>query len=109
MAAKFEIYRDKSDKFRFRLKAENGEIILSSQAYTRKSSCRDGIASVRRNAANTECFVHSDTADGKHRFNVVAPNRRTVGSSQNYSSKSGCENGVKSAQRCAPAAIIVEV
>jgi hypothetical protein len=33
MAGKFELYKDAAGKFRFRLKAANGEIIASSEAY----------------------------------------------------------------------------
>jgi len=36
MAGKFEIYQDKGGKFRFRLKAGNGQIILTSQGYTQR-------------------------------------------------------------------------
>lgn len=48
MAAKFEYYADKSGKFRFRLKAANGQIIATSEAYESKSSCMNGIESVVR-------------------------------------------------------------
>ena len=47
---KFEIYIDKAGEFRFRLKARNGEIILSSEGYKAKASCENGIESVRKNA-----------------------------------------------------------
>ena len=47
---KFELYLDKADQFRFRLKARNGEIIATSEAYTTKPACENGIDSVRRNA-----------------------------------------------------------
>ena len=47
---KFEIYTDKKDEFRFRLKASNGEIILASEGYKAKASCKKGIESVRKNA-----------------------------------------------------------
>ena len=47
---KFEIYTDKAGEFRFRLKARNGEPILSSEGYTRKDSCLNGVESVRKNA-----------------------------------------------------------
>ena len=50
MAAKFELYKDRSGKFRFRLKAGNGEIIASSEAYNSKAAAKNGIASVKRNA-----------------------------------------------------------
>jgi uncharacterized protein YegP (UPF0339 family) len=47
---KFEIYADKKGEFRFRLKASNGEIILASEGYKAKASCKNGIESVRKNA-----------------------------------------------------------
>jgi uncharacterized protein YegP (UPF0339 family) len=47
---KFEIFKDKRKEFRFRLKARNGEIILASEGYTAKASCKNGIDSVVRNA-----------------------------------------------------------
>lgn len=50
MAGKFELYKDKADKYRFRLKAANGEIIAVSEAYNQKASAENGIDSVRRNA-----------------------------------------------------------
>ena len=54
MAGKFELYEDKSGKWRFRLKAGNGEIIATGQGYASKSSAVNGIDSVRRNAAEAE-------------------------------------------------------
>ena len=50
MAGKFELYNDAAGKFRFRLKAGNGEIIAVREAYESKSSALNGIDSVRRNA-----------------------------------------------------------
>ena len=47
---KFEVYNDKAGNFRFRLKAKNGEIILSSEGYTAKASWKNGIDSVINNA-----------------------------------------------------------
>ncbi|MGQ9551300.1 MAG: YegP family protein [Candidatus Bathycorpusculaceae bacterium] len=46
----FEWYKDKAGKFRFRLKAPNGEIIATSEAYSSKDACVNGIESVRKNA-----------------------------------------------------------
>ncbi len=49
--AKFEWFKDKAGKFRFRLKAPNGEIIATSEAYESKEGCMNGIESVKKNAA----------------------------------------------------------
>lgn len=54
MAGKFELYTDKAGKFRFRLKAGNGEIIASSEAHNSKASAQNGIESVRKNAADAK-------------------------------------------------------
>ena len=48
---KFEIYEDKAGEFR---KARNGEIILSSEGYKAKASCKNGIESVRKNASEAK-------------------------------------------------------
>jgi uncharacterized protein YegP (UPF0339 family) len=60
MAAKFEVYLDKSKKFRFRLKAANGGIVVSSEAYNTKASCLNGIESVKKIAADSK-IVELDT------------------------------------------------
>lgn len=56
----FEIFRDKEGKFRFRLKAPNGEIIASSESYETKRECLKGIESVKAYAseAATRDAIH---------------------------------------------------
>jgi uncharacterized protein len=50
MPGKFELYQDKAGKFRFRLKASNGQVIAASEAYETKKAAQNGIASVQKNA-----------------------------------------------------------
>ena len=47
---KFEVYRDRSGQFRFRLKAPNGRIIAVSESYRTHAGCLSGIQAVRKNA-----------------------------------------------------------
>jgi len=47
---KFEIYKDNAGKFRWRLRASNGEEIASGQGYESKEGCMDGVKSVKKNA-----------------------------------------------------------
>jgi uncharacterized protein YegP (UPF0339 family) len=108
MAAKFETYKDKAGKHRFRLKAGNGEIILTSQGYSAKAGCANGIESVRKNATNAANFEKKDTSSGKFMFNLNATNQRVIGTSQSYNSASGRDNGIKSVQKNAPDARILE-
>jgi len=46
----FEWYKDAKGKFRFRLKAANGEIIAISEAYNSKDGVVNGMESVKKNA-----------------------------------------------------------
>lgn len=56
----FEVFRDKEGKFRFKLKAANGEIIATSEGYETKRECFRGIELVRVNVANatTRDIIH---------------------------------------------------
>ena len=56
---KFEMYTDKAGEYRFRLKARNGEIIAVSEGYTSKAGCENGIASVKKNAAEAEVVTEA--------------------------------------------------
>lgn len=47
---KFEIFEDKSGEYRFRLLAPNGKIIATSEGYSTKSNCKDGINNVKEYA-----------------------------------------------------------
>jgi uncharacterized protein YegP (UPF0339 family) len=47
---RFEWFKDKAGKFRFRLKAANGEIVATGEAYESKDACLHGIESVKKNA-----------------------------------------------------------
>lgn len=51
MAGKFELYKDNAGKFRFRLKASNGQVIAVGEAYETKAAAENGIKSVQTNAA----------------------------------------------------------
>lgn len=50
MAGKFELYTDASGHWRFRLKAGNGQIIATGEAYNSKAAAVNGIESIKTNA-----------------------------------------------------------
>ena len=51
---KFEVYQDRAGEYRFRLKATNGQIIVVSEGYKAIAGCMNGIASVKKNAEDSE-------------------------------------------------------
>lgn len=54
MAGKFEVYEDRSGKFRFRLKATNGQVVAVGEAYESKAAAKKGCESVQRAAEGAE-------------------------------------------------------
>ena len=50
MAGKFEVYEDKAGKYRFRLKAGNGEVVATGEAYESKAAAIKGTEAVQRAA-----------------------------------------------------------
>lgn len=53
--AQFEIYRDSAEEYRWRLRANNGNIVADSgQGYSRRVDCENGIEHVKEQAAGAE-------------------------------------------------------
>jgi uncharacterized protein YegP (UPF0339 family) len=53
MAAKFEIYKDKSSEFRWKLIHTNGQVIANSgEGYKAKANAIGAINSIKENAPN---------------------------------------------------------
>lgn len=106
---KFEVYSDKSESYRFRLVAGNGQNILASQGYSSKASCLNGVESVKANSQDDTKYERLKSTNGQDYFNLKASNGQVVGTSQMYTSLSGMENGIVSVKTNAPNAGIVEV
>ncbi|OOZ38300.1 YegP family protein [Solemya elarraichensis gill symbiont] len=107
MAGKFEIYKDRKGEFRFRLKASNGQIILASQGYKTKQSCKAGIASVMKNALSEKNFEKKASKRGCS-FTMISRNKQAIGTSQTYKSEASRNNGIASVGRNATDATIVD-
>ncbi len=106
---------------KFDLKAGNGEIIASSEVYSGKASCENGIESVRKNAPvaaledqtaegfaqqkNPKFEMYVDKA-GEFRFRLKARNGEIIAVSEGYKAKAGCLNGIESVRKNAPDATV---
>ena len=107
--AKFEIKKRKDGEFHFNLKAGNGQIILSSEAYKAKSSCVNGVESVKKNSISDEKYDKLISKNGKPYFNLKATNGQIIGTSELYESESARDNGIASVKKNAPIAEIVDL
>ncbi len=117
------VIRNTKTGIKFDLKANNGEVIATSEVYKSEASCKKGIASVRRNAP--VAAVEDQTAEGfakeKHpkfeiyvdkagefRFRLKATNGQIIAVSEGYKAMAGCKNGIASVKKNAVDAPIVD-
>lgn len=103
------VLKETNTGFKFDLKASNGQIIGVSQVYASKESAKQGIESVRKNAAeadiedqtleenktNPKFELYLDKA-GEFRFRLLARNGQNILSSEGYKGKASCINGIES-------------
>ncbi|NIF05977.1 DUF1508 domain-containing protein [Chryseobacterium sp. Tr-659] len=103
---KFIIFEKTNGSFHFNLKAGNGQVILTSQGYSSKPSCENGIGSVKVNSQEDSKFERNIAGDGRCYFNLKAGNGQIIGISQMYESDNGMENGIESVKNNAPNASV---
>ena len=99
---KFVITKRTNGEFQFNLKAGNGQTILTSEGYTTKAACTNGIESVKTNSQDDSRFDRKEAKNGKPYFNLKASNGQIIGSSEMYESISSRENGIESVKKNAP-------
>lgn len=103
---KFVIIKRRNGEFQFNLKAGNGQTILSSEGYTTKTNCENGIAAVRTNSKDDNKFDRKISSNGKAYFNLKASNGQIIGTSEMYESVSSMDNGIVSVKTNAPEATV---
>ncbi len=117
------VIRKTNTGFKFDLKAQNGEVIATSEVYETLTSARNGVQSVMNNApvANVEDQTVEDYEKQKHpkfemytdkageyRFRLKAKNGEVIAVSEGYKAKASCENGIASVKKNAEDAKIEE-
>ena len=110
------IIRAVATGLKFDLRADNGQAVATSEAYTSEAACRRGIESVRRNAPSAPVEDQTEPGAGKlphpkfelyrdrsgaFRFRLKAANGRVVAVSEPYGSKSACLGGIESVKKSA--------
>lgn len=117
------VIRKTNTGVKFDLKAGNGEVIATSEVYAALDSCKNGIASVQKNAPvaaiedqtvegyavekNPKFEVYTDKA-GEFRFRLKATNGQIIATSEGYKAMKSCLNGIDSVKKNVVDATIVE-
>ncbi len=117
------VIRNTNTGVKFDLKASNGEVIATSEVYASLDACRNGVASVKKNAPvanvedqtvegfetvkNPKFEIYEDKA-GEFRFRLKASNGQVIAVSEGYKAIASCKNGIESVVKNAPEAEVVE-
>ena len=117
------VIRETKTGMKFDLKAGNGEVIATSEVYTSEKACRNGIASVQKNAPvaavenqtvegyavekHPKFEIYTDKA-GEFRFRLKATNGQIIAVSEGYKAMASCMNGIESVKKNAVDAPVVE-
>ena len=116
------VIKEAKTGFMFNLKAGNGEIIATSEVYNTLDSCKNGVASVAKNAPvanledqtvegfekqkNPKFEVYADKR-GEFRFRLKATNGQIIAVGEGYKAKASCLKGIESIRKNAPEAPVV--
>ena len=116
------VIRKVNTGIKFDLKATNGQVIATSEVYTTEAACRNGIASVQKNAPvaavedqtqegyavqkHPKFEMYVDKA-GEYRFRLKATNGQVIATSEGYKAEASCVNGIESVKKNAVDAEIV--
>jgi uncharacterized protein YegP (UPF0339 family) len=105
----YQISPTTNAKFMFNLKAENHQVILTSQVYEQKQSALEGIASVQANGSDAKNFELKTSIASEPYFVLKAQNGLIIGTSQMYSSDEAAQVGIASVQANSPSQEIATV
>ena len=103
---KFVNKTGKDGQYYFNLKADNGQVILSSEGYTSTAARQNGIDSVKTNSKDDSKYERLTSGNEKHYFNLKAGNGQVIGKSQMYETTAGRDNGIQSVKSNAPFATV---
>lgn len=105
----YQISPTTNAKFMFNLKAENHQVILTSEVYEQKQSALAGIESVQANGPDAKNFELRESVASEPYFVLKAQNGEIIGTSQMYSSTAAAEIGIASVQINSPSKEIATV
>lgn len=108
MSAQYELTKDDKGEFHFKLVNSDGKTLLRSEGYNAKSSCSNGIESVRKNAGNDKHYEVNTAKDGRPYFNLKASNGQIVGTSPMFADTAACDAALDATKAGAADAPLVD-
>lgn len=108
----FEIYKDKAEDYRWRLKAGNGAVLATpGQGYKKLADCKKGVENMQKAGTDEKMKfeVYEDTKK-EFRWRLKAGNGQVIATaSEGYKAKADAEKAIESIKAKAPKAEVVEL
>jgi uncharacterized protein YegP (UPF0339 family) len=89
--AAFQVFRGLDGQYYFHLRSQNGQIVLVSEGYTRRSAALAGTAAVESNGADLGRYQVRDAAGNQAYFVLRATNGEVIATSETYASRAGAQ------------------
>ncbi len=121
MLGKFIVVKIRKEKYTFKLKAGNGEIIAVGKPYRTVDACKGGIEIVKgcafahiedQTMRTFEPITHPKyeiyrDVHGRFRFQLRDDGGEVIAFGEGYTAKASCLNGISSIARNAPQASVI--
>ena len=104
---KFEVF-PVNDVFLYRLKASNGEILVTSEIYKTLKGAIAAVDTVKKNIETGTLSIYEDK-HGLWQFKLFAVNKRLLVASANYQTQARCESAANSFKKFALVSPVVEL
>jgi uncharacterized protein YegP (UPF0339 family) len=89
--------------YHFVLRADNNQVILTSENYVDKQGVKNGIASCQENSSNDSRYERKkSTGSQPYSFVLKAANGQVIGRSENYADEAGRDSGITSVKKNGP-------
>lgn len=105
-APTFEIFGGLNRGYYFRLRDDDGEVLLRSEAYISQQSAQKGVESVRAHAQDPERFERRTSSNRSPYFALRATNGAVLGVSETYGTDEAREEGIEAVRRAASGAAL---
>lgn len=106
---KIEIFKRNNRKHYYRIIADTGHNIMSSDSYLSRRRCLNAVEYLRHNIMDKKNIRINELEKGEWNFTVLGPNTSIVGHSMSFHSQSQCGKWIQLMQEHIPQAQIFEM
>jgi|GEM_PF-337133 len=104
--AEFTIQKFANGLYYFRLRENNGQLLVASEGYSSKAACLNGVNAVKSNGTADNRYERKTSANGKYYFNIKGTKGQILGTSDMYEVVTARDNAINAVQSVVAEAIV---